>query len=112
MDIFKKRGFQVFLLGALLTAFFLPNFIIEILAFPVVWIGLLVGSGILGEACKFSEDPRWCSAGVLDGGPNDWFIELSIYISSALFYGFIFWLVYRIYRYFKNKKQKTNKKPE
>lgn len=114
--MFKKKGFHVFLIGCLfgiLFVFFVDNFsmslpfpIDKILGFPVVWGGFFFGSVILKQACRFSEDPNWCMAGLFDGGPNDWFIYFSIYLCSLFFYGFLFWGIYRVVKFFKERKKK------
>jgi len=114
MNIFKKKGVQIFLIGGVVgfllpliydsISFIGPPLLGKILLFPVVMSGVLLGQEILRFACKFSEDPHWCMAGQLDGGPNDWLIYFCIYLVSVLFYGLVFWLLYRLIQYFRKRK--------
>lgn len=118
MNIFKKKGVQIALLGGAFGG--ILDIILKIyentdppfvsifygLAFIPLFGGLFLAEVIISPLCNFAEDPHYCRAGWLDGGPMDWAIYLCIYIFSILFYGFVFWGIYRVVKFFKEKKRR------
>ena len=116
MNILKKKGFRVFLWGAIFSGvvvwlanmFWIQNIslLFQILFVIPGTIGAIFAMTILNPICKRSKTPDVCFGGMLDGGRYDWFIHMWMYLAISLFYGLVFFLVYRFIKYLKNRKSK------
>ncbi len=116
MTIFKKKEFQVFLYGGIISGvlvwlaniFWIQNIslLFQILFVIPGTIGAIFAMTILNPICKRSKIPDVCFGGMLDGGRYDWFIHMCMYLAISFFYGLVFWLVYRFIKYLKSRKNK------
>lgn len=118
MNIFQKKGFQIALLGGIFGSLlsslvqFYPygNFFDSFfkgIAFIPVWAAIFLSGILWYPFCPLlNSHPELCSGQWLDSGYSDRVVNICAYSTFVLFYGFIFWVIYRIVKFFKERKKK------
>ncbi len=82
--------------------------VVMILQVPFL-IGMYIGDILLGPVCHFSTT-NICRGLGFDGGPLEWVEWTSLIGGGILIYGLIFWGVYRLYLFIRNKAKKQTSK--
>ncbi len=80
------------------------DFLIRYGAFVPVWLGIFLSELILWPVCSYSKTSGYCIGLGFDDGPLQWLEYGCVFLSLILFYGLVFWVVYRLLQYIKKRK--------
>ncbi len=115
-NLIKSKGFYIFLIGCLFgiclirtktgspsPATWLPDneLIKEALLLPGKYGYFIIGGAVLTAICLVDQKifkANLCRGLAFDGGPLEWVEWASVYISMAVVYGLLTFVIYKLYK--------------